>query len=157
MKNIAYNLIIEYINEHNLDGFARAYIQGVNDMLEAITTAESTTESTTAESTTAESTESTESASEPEPEPESRCIDVDAGESEDGPEYDEPTTTEYVEPKSVTTVTKQGVKVRTSNVDIGHLVSLRSKGMTYKQIGDRLGIAPSTVCTLYKKYLSQFD
>lgn len=146
MKNIAYNLIIKYINEHNLDGFARAYIQGVNDMLEAITA----TERGAFES---------EGTSEPEPKPESGCIDVDAGESEDGPEYDdddEPTTTECIEPKSVTTVTAQGVKVRTSNVDIGHLVSLRSKGMTYKQIGDRLGIAPSTVCTLYKKYLSQF-
>ena len=147
MKDIAYNLIITYINEHTLDGFARAYIQGVNDMLEAITA----TERGESES---------EGTSEPEPKPESRCIDVDACESEDGPEYDdddEPTTTEYIEPKSVTTVTKQGVKVRTSNVDIGHLVSLRSKGMTYKQIGDRLGIAPSTVCALYKKYLNQFE
>ena len=132
MKNIAYNLIIKYINEHNLDGFARAYIQGVNDMLEAITATERG------------------AFEECEPKPES-------AESEDGPEYDESVTTEYVEPESVTTVTEQGVKVRTSNVDIGHLVSLRSKGMTYKQIGDRLGIAPSTVCTLYKKYLSQFD
>lgn len=148
MKELAYDLIIEFLKTED-EADAAYYIRGVNDMLK-VAEAECDND---CECDDESETEHEEPESEEESEGESddgsygcEAVDVDAGESEDGPEYE-----------TTTRVTKQGVRVKTSNIDLGYLASLRSKGMTYKQIGERLGIAQSTVCTLYKKYLSQFE
>lgn len=142
MKELAYDLIIEFLKTED-EADAAYYIRGVNDMLKV---AEAECDNECDDESECDDDDNDDDDGESEGESGHGCVDVDAGESEDGPEYE-----------VTTKVTKQGVRVKTSNIDLGHLASLRSKGMTYKSIGDRLGIAPSTVCTLYKKYLSQFE
>ena len=53
------------------------------------------------------------------------------------------------EVKSVATSQKRGKKI---NIDIEKLVTMKNKGMTYKEIAAELGCSEATACARMKKY-----